>query len=303
MPHARRPLTAWDATAPPGVSLPGGPAPRAATRYTGPPSYAVVPAWGFPPVAWRRPLSVLGTPSAVTVSYLDRVRFVARHATAMLWLVAGLSSVAVGGEAWRYVLLLRSRNAVLSADVVAFSDALVAAASVLAMAVSALTTVTTVWWLYLARLAAVEVSGYRPSRADWQALVGVLAPGPNLVMAGSVLAELEHAVLRRPASRRPRPTRLVLSWWIAWAAGGVVLAITVLWRLRDGVQAQADGVVLTGVTDLAAVCVAVLTALVVRRLTTLLAPLDPASVRAMRVVRVSETTEPSRASRPAGAKR
>jgi Domain of unknown function (DUF4328) len=293
--------TRWVATPPPGVHRPR---PQRRVRpYAGPPFYTVPPRWGFPPLTWRWPRSVPGTPSALP-SATDRVRFLARHTTALLWLLAGLSLIAMGGEVWRYVLLLESRYGALSADVVAFSDALLTAAAVLALAVAVLAAVTTMWWLFVARDAAVELSGYEPSRSDRHALVGLLVPGLNLVVAGSLLAELEHAVLRRPVDHRPTPTRLVLSWWIAWGLSGVLATVTLLWRLRSGVQAKADGVVLTAATDLVAAIATILTVVVVCRLTALLAPIDPARVRMMRVIRVEGAEAPPlRPARPVGAVR
>jgi hypothetical protein len=290
----------WVAASPPGATEAG---PAEPARYDGPPSYPIPPRWGFPPLVWRWPSSVPGTPSAKP-SPVDRVRFLAKHATALLWLLAGLALIAAGGEIWRYVLLLYSRYGALTVDLVALSDALVTAGSVLAVVVAVLAGVTSAWWLYMARDAAVQVSGHDHSRTDWEVLAGLLVPGVNLAMAGSIVAELEHVVLRRPVRTRPRPSKLVLAWWIAWAVGGLLFAATMLWRLRDGVQAQADGVLLSAMTDLSAAAVAVLTAVVVRRLTTLLAPIDPASVRMLRVIGVRGAPEPPlRASRPSGATR
>ena len=40
-----------------------------------------------------------------------------------------------------------------------------------------------------------------------------LVPGLNLSLPGSLLAEIEHSALGRPADRRPRPSRLLLVWW------------------------------------------------------------------------------------------
>jgi hypothetical protein len=69
------------------------------------------------------------------------------------------------------------------------------------------------------------------------------------------------------------------------------------------VQAQADGVLLTAVSDLAAAATAAVTAVVVSRLTGLLAPIDPAAVPRMRVVGVSGSPDPGRRPRPATARR
>jgi hypothetical protein len=235
---------------------------------------------------------------------VERVRSVAGHASAMLWTLACLSVVAAGGEVWRYVLLMRSRTGALSSRLVGASDAVVTIAAVLALAFAVLAGIVVLWWLHLARHAAADLADQRPGRPDWQVLLYVLIPGLNLVMAGVVLTELEHQVLRRPATELPRPTRQIRIWWAAWVAAGLVFAATVLWRFRDSVQAHADSVLLSALNDLAAAGVAVLTALTIRRLSTLLAPIDPTSVRYLRVLRVEGAPAPPlRASRPVPSRR
>ncbi len=223
---------------------------------------------------------------------VDRVRGVAGHAVAMMWVVAGLAVCAAGGEVWRYVLLLRSRTGALSSAVIGASDAVVTIAAILALAFGVITGLVTLWWLYLARHAAADLAEQRPARPDWQVYVYLLVPVVNLAMAGVVLTELEHQVLRRPADERPVPTKPVRIWWATWAAAGVLCLVTVIWRFRDSVQAEADDVILTALTDLAGAAVAILTALMIRRLTTLLAPIDPTSVRYLRVLRVDGAPEP-----------
>lgn len=261
--------------------------------YQGPPAYGAPPRWGFPALAWRWPTTVPGTGAGagepVTV---ERVRAVGGHATAMMWTLAGLAVVAAAGEVWRYLLLVQSRTVALSSGLVAGSDALVGIASILAVAFALIAVVVTLVWLRLARHAAADLADQRPPRADWQVLVYLLVPGVNLAMAGVVLTELEHQVLRRPAHERPTPTKPMKIWWAAWVASGVLFAITIAWRFRDSVQARADGVLLSALTDLAAATVAVLTALMIRRLSTLLAPIDPNTVRHLRVLRVENADDP-----------
>lgn len=278
------------------ASVPGGARSRSARRrlpYLGPPSYGSTPRWGFPALAWRWPTTVPGTSSdggqPVTV---DRVRIVAGHAAAMMWAVAALAALAAGGEVWRYLLLLRSRDGALSARLVGTSDAVVTVAAVLALAFAVLAVVVAVWWLLLARRAAAEVAEQELSRRDWHVLAYLLVPGVNLAMAGVLLAELEHQVMRRPAYERPRPSRATTVWWAVWVVAGLIFGATVAWRFLDGVQAQADGIILAALTDLAAVAVAVLTALTIRRLSTLLAPIDLRRVRQLRVVKVTGAPEP-----------
>jgi hypothetical protein len=257
----------------------------------GPPGYSTPPRWGFPALAWRWPTTIPGasTDQPVTV---DRVRTVAGHASAMMWALACLALLTAGGEVWRYVLLIKSRTGALSSRLVATSDAVVTIAGVLTLAFTVLAAIVALWWLHLARHAAADLADQQVSRPDWQVLVYLLVPGVNLAMAGVILTELEHQVLRRPATDRPRPTKPLAIWWAVWAAAGILFAVTVVWRFRDSVQAHADSVILSALTDLAAAAVAVLTALLIRRLSTLLAPIDPNSVRFMRVIRVEGAPEP-----------
>jgi hypothetical protein len=271
--------------------------------YMGPPRYGTHPRWGFPALAWRWPTAVPGTATEQPVT-VERVRAVAGHAMAMMWALAGLSLVAAAGEVWRYVLLLQSRTGALSSALVGASDALVGIAGILALAFAVLTTVVTLWWLHLARHAAADLAEQRLGRPDWQVVVYLLVPGVNLAMAGVVLSELEHQVLRRPADERPSPTKPVKIWWAAWVTSGVLFALTVAWRFRDSVQAHADGVVLSALNDLAATGVAVLTALMIRRLATLLAPADLTTARYLRVLRVEGAPEPPlRTARPVPSRR
>ncbi|WP_216212690.1 DUF4328 domain-containing protein [Amycolatopsis aidingensis] len=298
----QRPRVRWVASVPPGV------APRRrpvrAEPYTGPPAYPAVPRWGFPNLTWRVSTAVPGTPSGVPHP-LQRLRLLARNATTVLWTLAGLALVAAGAEVWRYVLLVISRDSALSAEVVGTSDALVLAGSLLTFVMALFAMAAAVWWLFVARAAAAEEAGADPPRPAWQVVLGTLVPGPNLVLSGPIVAELEHAVLRRPATMRPRPSRLVLGWWAAFVANGLLLAVTVAVRFREGVQAQADGVLLNALLDLAAATLAVLTALLVRRLTLLLAPIDEsvAGSRPWRVLKVTGAPDPERPERPATATR
>jgi hypothetical protein len=260
--------------------------------YFGPPSYSATPRWGFPAVAWRWPTAIPTTTTTGQPVTIERVRTVAGHAAAMMWALAALAVLTAGGEAWRYILLVQSRTGALSSRLVGMSDAVVTIAGVLTLAFTVIAVVVTLWWLHLARQAAATLADQVPARKDWQVYVYLLVPGLNLAMAGVVLAELEHQVLRRPATDRVTPTKPTRIWWAAWVAAGVLFAVTVIWRFRDSVQAHADGVVLSALTDLAAAAVAVLTALTIRRLSTLLSPIDPSSVRFLRVLRVENAPDP-----------
>lgn len=270
--------------------------------YYGPPSYPVIPRWGFPRLSWREPTSVPGTPARPPRSVL-RVVVHARVAVSVLWMVAISALLAGGGEVWRYALLVIGRDGALPADVVAASDALVNTGALLAAGLGVLALVLVLRWLLGIREVAAAEAGVRLARPDWQVLVGVLVPGLNLFVAGSVLAELEHTALGDRAVL-PRPSRLVLAWWTAWVVSEVLAVATALLNLRTGVQARADGVLWYAVTDLLAAAVAVLTVLVIGALTGLVAPSAVHSPRRMRVVSVADAPAPPlRPARPAGSAR
>ncbi|MFI9008730.1 DUF4328 domain-containing protein [Actinosynnema sp. NPDC053489] len=300
---ALRPLRVdWVASPPPGAyPHRRGDAPRRA--YTGPPSYPVPPRWGFPLLAWRWPTSV-ATDDDRPAGTVDQAQRAARTAAHALGLAALTAVWAAGSEVWRYVLLLLSRYGALSATTVGVSDAMVVASSVVTVVAAAAALVLTLLWLRRARDAAAAEAGYGPSRSDREVLVGLVVPGVNLVVPGSVLAELEHAALRGPATARPSPSRLIRWWWGLWAGTGLFTAFTVAWGFRSSVQALADGVLLHAVADLLAAALAVLTAVVVRHVTTLLLPVDAGAIRRMRVVDVKDAPTPVlRAVRPSGSPR
>lgn len=287
----------------PPPSAPPGPRVVRHGPYGGPPSYPVPPRWGFPNLVWRRPTAVPGTASA-EVRPIDRLPVLARSLRLILWAFAGLATVAAGAEIWRYVLLVQSRDSALSTSVVEFSDGFVVTAGLLTTILSLLPSGLSLWWLLVARLAAAEEAGEEPPRPLWQVLLAVLVPVVNLALVISVLGELEHTILRRPRSTRPKPSRLVLIWWGTWLLNWVILAITIIWRLRDSIQAVADSVLLVALTDLSAAALAVVTALLVTRLSGLLIPLDATGLRDLRVLKVTGAPDPAlHHTRPLGAPR
>jgi hypothetical protein len=271
----------WVAEPPP-PAVPPAPT-RVRLRYDGPPRYRFVPRWGFPARAWQPPAPVGAPP----VDPLLAARSLLGTVVPVLWATAAVALLAAAAEVWRYLLLLASRDGALSAGVVAASDAFVASAGTVAPILTVVAGGLLVGWSVRATEAAADRAGVRPSRSTRGILAGWLVPGPNLSVPGSVLAEIEHAALGRPAGDRPRPSRLLRLWWGLWATGVVLSAAALLWSLRDGVQAQADGVVLHAVLDLLAAVTAVVTARLVVRLTRLLGPAFPR--RRELVVRVGPT--------------
>ncbi|WP_347567556.1 DUF4328 domain-containing protein [Actinopolyspora sp. BKK1] len=267
--------------------------------YTGPPAYPAPPRWGFPPLTWRWPLSL---PEARRADPAERVAALSGTAVSTLWITAVLGVLAAGAESWRYVLLLWSRSGALGRTTLAVSDALVATVGIMTWLFGLLSAVVGVLWALRARSYAHERAGLSPARADWQVVLGVLIPGVNLFVPGSVLAELEDAALRGSgesvAGVRPVPSRLVRFWWVCWGCCLLVGWVTMLWGLRDGVQALADGVLLHAFSDVLLVVVAVVSVRVVKRCTRLLVPPDPTALRTRRVLRVRGAPVPPRAARP-----
>ncbi|TWP52767.1 DUF4328 domain-containing protein [Lentzea tibetensis] len=280
----------WVASPPPGAYEHRSPSAKP-PAYVGPPKYPVPPRWGFPLLAWRWPTAVPGTFDSPADS-VDGVRKLARTASNALWLLGAVALWAFGSEVWRYALVLLSQYGALSSGVVGTSDAMVVSSSVVMFVGSLVALVLSLLWLRRARNVAALAAGYAPSRTDQQVMIGLLVPGMNLLVPGSTLAELEHAVLHRDVTERPRPSRILLVWWGTWVASALLFVITFGWSFRDSVQAKADGVLLHALADLAIAAVAVITALVVRRITTLLLPVDSASVRLMRVLEVRDAPEP-----------
>jgi Domain of unknown function (DUF4328) len=255
----------WVAEPPPGAPVP---VPRRRLPYSGPPRYRFPPRWGFPARAWEPPEGGRADPPDPVWA----ARSMAATVGPLLWATAVIALLAAGAEVWRYALLLASRDGALGAGVVAASDAFVNSAGILSPILGLLSGGVLVAWCVRAVRAAAEVADVRPARSTRAVLIGWLVPGLNLAVPGSVLAELEHSALKLPPDRRPRPSRLLLAWWAGWAVGGVLSVVVLLWSLRTGVQARADGVVLHAVLDLLAATTAVLTALLVTRLTRLLLP-------------------------------
>jgi uncharacterized protein DUF4328 len=216
----------------------------------------------------------------------EQMRALAAVAVPLLGLTATLVLVTAGAEAWRYALLLASRSDAVPAAPLHVSDTLVVTGAVVSLLAAALAGAVTLGWLVHATATAAAAAAVRPARPAWQLVVGALVPGLNLVMPGVALAELEHTTLGQDPARRPRPSRLVIGWWTIWATGLVLSGTAVLWNLREGTQARADGVLLHVATDLAAGAVAITTIVVVRRLTRLLSPAQLAAARRMVVVRV-----------------
>ncbi|AHH93480.1 hypothetical protein BC739_006352 [Kutzneria viridogrisea] len=264
---------------------------RRPSPYTGPPSYPAPPRWGFPRLSWRWPVSV--PTGGSTAKPVDQLRMLARNAALTLWLTAATLGLAAVGEGWRFVLLLLSRDGALSREVLAYSDALVVTAGVVSAVSAVASALLALGWLLRARQVAATAADQVPARSRRQVLFGLLVPGLNLVLAGSILAELEHTAARQPASERPKPSRQLLWWWGAWALSQVLFLVTMLVLFLDGsVQGMANGVELHLLADLVAAFLAVASAQFIARITTLLEPVDLTTVHRLRVLRVTDSPAP-----------
>ncbi|ASO17749.1 hypothetical protein FHR81_003933 [Actinoalloteichus hoggarensis] len=253
--------------------------------YRGPPSYPAPPRWGLPLLGWRAPTSVPSM-AAPTLDASTRARLVAVPAIRMLWATAVLLVLAAAAEAWRYLLLVAGLHGALTVQTVRLSDSAVQTSALLALVFGVGAFGAALLWLVRAGEAAAELAEVRPSRPRWQVILGFLAPGVNLIVPGSVLAELEHTAALRPPDRRPRPSRPVTVWWIAWSINLLLGFTAVLWRFREGAQAMADGVLLHLVLNLTAAAVAVLSLYLIRRMSRLLDPVDVRTTARFHVVRV-----------------
>jgi len=251
----------------------------------------MVPRWGLPTVPWRHPLerATEEAPDAAA-----RARSLAASARPLLLGTALAFGLAAAAEAWRYGLVLRGRTELLGAATVALSDSVVVTAGVLAPVLALLSGVVVVLWLVRTRLAVAELNGVTETRSVRGVVLGAVLPVVNLGQAGVLLTELEHMIARsRPGGRpshtgepthtgeprrdaghnrevRPSPSPLVRAWWTAWVMSAGLSVLTWVWRWQGTAQAQADAIVLAGLSDLAAGVSAALTFTVVRRCTAVL---------------------------------
>ncbi|MFJ4656079.1 DUF4328 domain-containing protein [Nocardia sp. NPDC088792] len=248
----------------------------------GTPRYTQMPRWGLqdrPPVeapAPRRPLAPLTT-------RVPRLLI----ATAVMF---GLAALAEFG---RYGVLLYNRSRLVQPAVLWTSDVSVIITSALSLALALVTAVALVGWLAETRKGAYAAAGEEDPRSLRLLVLGCVVPVVNLVWPGVFLTEIvrvgERAAARRAAmgKRRvaasgspaagsagatgdyallgdPRLLRAVRIWWAVWVLNAVLVVIASLFRLTNTLQAQANGVEVTILTNLVAAGVAVLSLALVR---------------------------------------
>lgn len=212
------------------------------------PRYTYIPHWGLRDVpaveeqpSRQRPLQAL----------TDRVH-------RLLIVVAVAFAVAAIAELGRYLILLYNRSRLVEPLLLAFSDALVNVAALIAPILALLAALAAIGWLLEFRRATYARLRRRDPRPKWFVAAGCLVPVANLLWPGVFLTEV---LAHRDDPRLLRAARI---WWGSWVVGGVLATAALVWRSADSLQAKADGVLLTALTDVVAAAVAVATLWVLR---------------------------------------
>lgn len=188
---------------------PGAPPPsRPQRRPPGPtPHYQTVPRWGLHQdfgVAEYEQQTARSGPAAHTVR-----------------LVMVLAMIALGGAAFahlvRYVLLLINRGMLLH-PVIAWGGVLIGMlASLLGLAIMAVTVFTLISWLVARRREAYSQRGQDDPRSPLELWVWCLVPVANVLMVPVLVLELARMENRLTLLRRP-----IVVWWIVWALSAIV---------------------------------------------------------------------------------
>ncbi|MFI6870979.1 DUF4328 domain-containing protein [Nocardia sp. NPDC050406] len=211
------------------------------------PRYQRMPRWGLHDLPPRPAVAPRGRLERLSI-LVPRLLIL----TAAVFIAAGLA------EFGRYGVLLRNRTRLIQPWLLTVSDIAVYVTGLAAMVLALVTAVALVGRLVEIRRDAYAAAGQRDPRPRVLLALGCLVPGVNLLWPGVFLTE----VARRRAD--PRLLKAVRIWWGGWILNAFMVVGALLWRLPGTLQAEADGVLWTGVTDLVAAAVAVLTLWVVR---------------------------------------
>ncbi|MBH0778948.1 DUF4328 domain-containing protein [Nocardia bovistercoris] len=209
---------------------------------SGAPSYSQIPRWGL----------VDHTPGAAEEPRRGIIAGFGARVNSLLVITAAMFALAALGELIRYGILLRNRTRLIDPWVLRLSDALVTASAALSLILGLAAAVALVAWLVDARAAAYARAGHRDPRSARTLALGCLIPVVNLLWPGVFLTELARL------TDDPRGLRAVRVWWAAWLLGGALAVVALLWRTADSLQAKADGVLFTALTDVGAAALAVL---------------------------------------------
>lgn len=216
---------------------------------SGPPRYTEIPRWGL--------IDVPRPAAAEPAGRLDRAAASVR--TLLLWTAIAFGGAALA-ELGRYLVLLYNRTRLVPPVLLHVSDAAVIGLSIVAQAVAVLAAVAAVGRLIQLRRAAYARLGRSDPRPVRTLVLGCLVPVANLVWPGVFLTEL------LTGRDDPRTLRLIRLWWAVWVLSGVMVLAALFWRRAESLQAQADGVVFTALTDAVAAGVALLTLAVLNAL-------------------------------------
>jgi len=225
----------------------GEPQRTTGTRNLGaPPEYHEVPRWGLTD---RRA-------GEAEVDETTRSETIADLAPTLLVGTAVVFGLAALAEAFRYGMLLFNRTRLVDPVVLAVSDAAVWAMQVCGPLVALAAAVASGLRLLEVRRRVFAERGTTDPRSPLFVLAGAVVPGVNLAMPGVFLTEI--------GAHDPRLLRAIRTWWVLWVLNAVLFVVVVLWRQRDTLQAQADGVLLTACAAALAAVVAIATLHVLR---------------------------------------
>lgn len=247
----------WTAHPPP---VAPGPRRRVYPPAGATPRYPVIPRWGFPASIWVRDRARTSDVHPMPLTGL-RVGALACLITAVLALVAG------GAELWRFLLVLRGRTEVLDADVVRASDLLVVIAGWALLVVGLATSVAVAATVVSAHPAAHQFAGATPSRRPLGLWLSLVVPGWNLWGAGRIVVETEALMSERLSpDGRPRSSAVSRWWWAVFVVSEILVVLTAVRSLGHSDQALADAIELRIALDLVAALLAVVTAVLFRRI-------------------------------------
>lgn len=214
------------------------------------PKYDEMPRWGL-----------IDRPITTHLEREPRLQRWAGAASGLLLLVVALLVLAAFAELFRYGILLYNRTRLVSQTTLVLSDALVLFAEVASVCIGIAAAVASVCWLVDRRRSIFDRAGVRDPRSARGIFVGSLVPVLSLAMPGVFLTELVDV---RGRADQGRLRVLVRIWWAAWVANWALVLAATLWRFRDSLQAQANGVLFSAFVALIAAVVAVLTLVLMR---------------------------------------
>ncbi|WP_338887567.1 DUF4328 domain-containing protein [Rhodococcus sovatensis] len=209
-----------------------------------------MPRWGL-----------IDRPITTHIEREPRLQRWAGAASGLLVLVVALLVLAAFAELFRYGILLYNRTRLVSQTTLVLSDAVVLFAEVASVCIGIAAAVASVCWLVDRRRSIFDRAGVRDPRRARGIFVGSLVPVLSLAMPGVFLTELVDV---RGRADQGRLRVLVRIWWAAWVVNWVLVLAATLWRFRDSLQAQANGVLFSAFVALAAAVVAILTLVLVR---------------------------------------